>query len=191
MRAFIAIELPQDIKTYLARIQDRLKTAGADVKWVEPKNIHLTLKFLGEIEEEKLNQICAIIKKIASCGNSFDMQISSVGAFPKISYPRVIWIGIEKGSEQIKEIAQNLENSLLSLGFQKENRPFSSHVTIGRLRSSLNKAKLIQALTELVGNSSANNPEFTVTKLTLFKSTLTPKGPIYEVLKETLLTSQR
>lgn len=186
MRTFIAIELPQEIKDFLSRLQTELKATQADVKWVAPENIHLTLKFLGEIDDKKLTQIIEIIDDTAKGKDKFRICISSLGAFPKIDFPRVIWVGIETGDKEIKEIAGGLEEKIAKTGIPKEDRPFSSHITIGRTRSTLNREKLVGYLknkSELGGEKL----EFYVTKVTLFKSTLTPKGPLYEALKEASL----
>lgn len=187
MRTFIAIELPSKIKESLANVQNKLKATGADVKWVEPQNIHLTLKFLGEIDDKKLSRIAEIMNEIVENNNPFDIRISSIGAFPKIDFPRVIWVGVEKGNKETKEIAKALEDKICEVGIPKEDRTFSSHITIGRTRSTLNRIKLVQELKNLAIGFEKDNLDFSVTKITLFKSTLTPKGPLYEALKETNL----
>ena len=187
MRAFIAIELPKEIRDSLANLQDKLKSTGADVKWVEPDNIHLTLKFLGEIDDQKLDKITSILENIAKDKNYFHICISSLGAFPRISSPRVIWVGIDTGEKETKEIVKALEGKIEKIGIPKEDRPFSSHITIGRTRSALNLQKLAKGLETLESDLKIKVAEFDVTKITLFKSTLTPKGPIYEVLKEASL----
>jgi 2'-5' RNA ligase len=184
MRAFIAIELPQEIKDSLAYLQEQLKASQADVKWVQPQNIHLTLKFLGEIDDKKLDKIIRILAEVTKDKNSFYIRISSLGAFPKINSPRVIWVGIDKGDLETKQIAKELEEKITKIGIPREERPFSSHITVGRVRSGLNRERLVQNLDNSVNNFGKDNREFQVTKITLFKSTLTPKGPIYEALKE-------
>ncbi len=182
MRAFIAIELPKEIKTILAKTQEKLKSSEADIKWVEPKNIHLTLKFLGEINEEQLNKITKIITDIASSKEPFHINLSCLGAFPDIKYPRVIWAGSDKSEFELKTIVKELENKIQKIGIPKENRAFSSHITIGRARSGINKDKLKQKLEELSKTALAGKTaEFQAQKITLFKSTLTPQCPIYEV----------
>ncbi|MFA4842872.1 MAG: RNA 2',3'-cyclic phosphodiesterase [Candidatus Omnitrophota bacterium] len=183
MRAFIAIELPQDIKDYLQGIQHQLKDTGADVKWVEPKNIHLTLKFLGEIDDKKLESLTYILQEAVTPKTSFHIRISSLGAFPGLNSMRVIWAGIDKGDKEAKEIATELEENLSKSGIPKETRGFLTHITIGRVKSPLNRVKLIQALAELKDNPAKLNLEFVAKEVSLFKSNLTPKGPIYEVLK--------
>lgn len=184
MRAFIAISLPEEIQLALAGLQDRLKEAHADVKWVESRNIHLTLKFLGEIDDRQLVKIMEILEGVAGQRQYFPINIFSIGAYPKIDSPRVIWVGIDKGDGEIKELAKALEEKIAAEGIPKEVRPFSSHITIGRVRSGMNKNSLVQKLTiaEIPGGLG-----FAVRKIVLFKSTLTPKGPAYEILKETSL----
>lgn len=184
MRTFIAISLPKEIKELLSRLQEKLKASQADVKWVSPENIHLTLKFLGEIDDKELNKVSGILEDITKDKNSFYMRIASVGAFPKTNSPRVIWVGIDKGDEETKEIARELEEKITPLGIPKEDRPFTSHLTIGRTKSSLNRESLVQLLKSTARDFGSHPLEFPVTKLTLFQSILTPKGPIYERLKE-------
>jgi 2'-5' RNA ligase len=187
MRTFIAIELSREIKEYLARLQDKLKLSQADVKWVTPQNIHLTLKFIGEIDEKPLEQLKQILQDIATGQKQFSLSLTSVGAFPSLTSPRVIWVGINKGDEEVKTIAKTLEEKLSEIGITKEDRPFSSHITLGRTKSSKNQNNLVKTLqfsTEKLPEATA---EMTVEKITLLKSTLTPKGPIYEILKEVSL----
>jgi 2'-5' RNA ligase len=182
MRAFIAIELPQEIKDSLGRLQAKLKTAGADVKWVDPKNIHLTLKFLGEIDEQTKERVSTKLAEICSGRKQFNLSLSSCGAFPNTDSPRVIWAGIEQGDKEIKTIADAIEIQLESIGIPKETREFSSHITLGRTRSSKNRPELAKILSEL--SSKPLKEQFPASKITLFKSTLTPRGPIYETLQD-------
>ncbi len=187
MRAFIAIDLPVEIKDYLGRIEERLKTSAADVKWVSPANIHLTLKFLGEIDEQKKDSLIRIIESIAKDKDAFSLRLSSAGAFPNIKYPRVVWIGIDKGSVEVLKIAEELEEKIEKIGIPKETREFSSHITIGRVKSGLNRLKLAEGIEEINKELSEKQLELPAGKITLFKSTLSPKGPVYEPLHETSL----
>ncbi|MFH0827731.1 MAG: RNA 2',3'-cyclic phosphodiesterase [Candidatus Omnitrophota bacterium] len=190
MRAFIAIELPQEIKTTLSRLQAKLKTAGADVKWVEPKNIHLTLKFLGEIDEQTIEKLNSCLEKIRKIKKPFTLNLSSPGAFPNPASPRVIWVGIKQGNTEIKEITLLLEKQSTEIGLTPENREFSAHITIGRTRSGKNRRELSKILSDLSQNSLEDNL-FTVDKITFFKSTLTSRGPVYEAIKEFHLSAIR
>ncbi|MCM8789577.1 MAG: RNA 2',3'-cyclic phosphodiesterase [Candidatus Omnitrophica bacterium] len=189
MRVFIAIALPKEIKLKLAKLQDELKSSGADVKWVEPDNIHLTLKFLGEIDDKQLSAVYKAIEESVKEKQAFSLRISSLGAFPKINYPRVIWLGVDKGDMEVKQIAKDLEERIQKIGIPKDDRAFSSHITIGRVRTGRNKDKLVEGLNKLAEVYSSESLEFEVKKITLFKSTLTPKGPIYEAIKETNLVT--
>lgn len=184
MRAFIAVELPEEIKSYLAQIETKLKSSKADVSWVSPANIHLTLKFLGEIDEVKLNRLIPIIEQTCADNGQFPANLSSFGAFPSTNSPRVVWAGAGKGNDRFKKIVSELEEKIEKIGVDKETRPFSAHITIGRVRSGLNREKLIAALNALINEPKTGFPEFMVTKLTLFKSTLSSKGPSYTALKE-------
>jgi len=181
MRTFIAIALTQEIRDYLAGIQEELKKSRADAKWVQPKNIHLTLKFLGERDDKKIERIKEILEETTKNKDCFTMRLSNIGAFPKIESPRVIWIGIDKGEQVTKELAYELEEKIAAVGIPKEDRAFSSHITIARLKSPLNRQALVQELKNL---PKPQNMEFQVKKITLYKSILTPQGPIYEALKE-------
>jgi len=184
MRTFIAIEISEEIRDSLAQIQSHLKYAGADVKWVVPGNIHLTLKFLGEITEERCAKVKSALDSIAATAKPFELSIKDIGAFPKLEYPRVIWVGLDKGAKESVDLAAKVDDALSTLGFQKETRPFAAHLTIGRVRSSKNK----EALKEKVTN---HKPQVTgphlVTSVTLFQSTLTPRGSIYARLHEARL----
>ncbi len=115
MRSFIAIELPQNIKDYLSRLQTQLKNSQADVKWVEPQNIHLTLKFLGEIDDNQLSEINNILENIAKERKHFQANVSSAGAFPKINFPRVIWVGLKEGDQETQDIARYLEEKIAGM----------------------------------------------------------------------------
>jgi 2'-5' RNA ligase len=188
MRTFIAIELPEEIKKSLSKLQEQLKTTGADVKWVEPKNIHLTLKFLGERDDKKVKGIESLLSEVSSHNNSFKIRINSVGAFPNLNSPRVIWVGIDEGDSETKKIAQELEEKIAKLGIPKEERAFSSHITIGRKRSAKNLKELSESLKK-ASEGKFDLPVFAVDKITLFKSTLTSQGPIYEPVKIASLTT--
>lgn len=181
IRTFIAVPLSDEIRQALARIQDQLKSHDVDVKWVRPENIHLTLKFLGDVKTKKIGAIKDMLDRQLSRIPSFRMLFNTLGAFPDIERPRVIWIGIEDADGRIRELAQRLETECAQLGFKKEDRPFSPHITIGRTRSPRNIVLLSQAVAQLQLPENLIQKE---TEIVLYKSTLTPKGPIYEPLKQ-------
>lgn len=185
MRTFIAIELSEEIRNALAQIQSHLKYAGADVKWVEKNNIHLTLKFLGEIDDKKCEKVKAVLDQIAAEFKPFELDLKDIGAFPKIEFPRVIWVGLDKGAKESTEIAKKIDEALSKTGFQEETRPFAAHLTVGRVRSSKNKEVLKEKITDY--QLPITKSEI-IPSIILFQSTLTPKGPIYTKLHEAKFT---
>lgn len=184
MRLFIAIEISEEIRNALAQIQAHLKYAGADVKWVEKDNVHLTLKFLGEVSPDKADEIKRILDEIAKETRPFEITVKEIGAFPKIECPRVIWVGFDKGANESKILAERIDEALSKIGFREESRPFASHLTIGRVRSLKDK----EALKNKISSYHLSPiPYHLITSVALFQSTLTPKGPIYAKLHEAKL----
>ncbi len=181
MRSFIGVELDHVIKEELAQLQERLRDSGADVKWVRPGNIHLTLKFLGNVAEERISEIASILDNLARNNKPFAISLFKVGCFPRLESPRVVWVGIDQGCSEAERIADTLEDELEKLGFLKEKRKFSAHLTLGRVRSPKNRKNLVEKIKALDYKSSAR---MNVCKLTLFKSTLTSQGSIYTALHE-------
>lgn len=135
MRTFIAIELPEEIKRAIAALQDDLRLAQADVSWTKPENIHLTLKFLGEIEEGLVSQIAQACVETAERFTSFTLSINQAGAFPNARQPRVLWVGLGDGVEEAKHVQARLDERLAAIGFEREARTFHPHLTIGRIKS--------------------------------------------------------
>ena len=180
MRTFIAFELSSAIKEELGRLKQEIKKVDADVKWSHPDNIHLTLKFLGNVEEEKIEQIKNILNEISSVEKPFEITLFKLGAFPSLDYPKVLWVGIDKNCSEVERIAKTLEDSLEKIGFEKEEKSFSAHLTLGRIKSGKNKAKLKEKLI----SSPVESRSSEIKGMTLFKSELTPKGPIYNSLHE-------
>ena len=177
-RGFIAVDITAIQK--IIEFEKEIKETGADVKLVEPKNIHITLKFLGDTEEHLIDEIGKIMKDAVKETKPFNIQLKRTGVFPNTNYIKVIWIGIEHG-DQVGAIAHKMDEQLAKIGFKKERRGFSPHLTIARVRSAKNKEKLVQAIEKY------NDVEFAdlqVDSIKLKKSDLTPKGPIYTTLKE-------
>ncbi|MBP7216092.1 MAG: RNA 2',3'-cyclic phosphodiesterase [Candidatus Omnitrophica bacterium] len=187
MRAFIAISLPPSAKDSLATIQKKLQAYKADVRWVEPKNIHLTLRFLGEITDDMARSITTILDENAKGIAPYPISLSSLGAFPTISAARVIWIGLNKGAQETTYLANLVEKQLSALGIPEAEKPFSAHITLGRLRSPAGSNKLKEALQNKI--TLSGNIEFQVGCITLFKSTLTPTGPVYEIVSSASLAT--
>jgi 2'-5' RNA ligase len=180
-RGFIAIDIETLPK--IIEFENEIKNSGAIVKLVEPENIHITLKFLGDIEEEYVEKIEEIMKDSVNESNSFEIQLKGAGVFPNQNYIKVMWIGIKNG-EQIGKIANNIDEKLSELGFEKDRRGYSAHLTIARVRSAKNKDKLMQIIEKYRDIEFAN---IKVNSIILKKSELTSKGPIYTNLKEVIL----
>ena len=179
IRTFIAIELNEEMRSELSSLQSALKKSEADVKWVAPESIHLTLKFLGSIDEEKIKKMQNILSDIVKNFKPFFLSLKDMGAFPKLNYPRVIWVGVDEGKTEVSKLAKELEDGLEKIGISKEGKEFHPHITLGRVKSQKNKDKLSHVIetTKFEPKSKID-----VNHLTLFKSQLTPQGPIYTPL---------
>lgn len=179
IRSFIAFDLEGGVLEHLSEAQRTLAKTGADLKLVEPKNIHITIRFLGNISLGMINKIYSVMENVQF--KSFQIEVRGVGAFPNLRFPRVIWAGIGKGYEELKNIFEQLEPQLRKLGFKPDPKGFSPHITIARVKTGRHKSELAQVIRELA------DKEFGTVEakcLRLKRSNLTPKGPIYTTLKE-------
>lgn len=183
MRIFVAIPIPGEVKEAIGVFIGKLKSSAADVKWVERENLHFTLRFLGEVKEGDLPRVEDSLKTLSGY-KSFQAKTGPFGVFPSLSSPRVFWIGLTKGEEEMEEISRALNLALRERGFPPEDKPFQPHLTIGRARSLKN----IPPLKQLLENLSPPEMEFSVSEVSLFQSTLTPGGPIYRKLFRQVLS---
>ncbi|RJP29779.1 MAG: RNA 2',3'-cyclic phosphodiesterase [Candidatus Omnitrophota bacterium] len=190
MRAFIAAQLPPAIKECLSETQNQLKTSGADVKWVEKENIHLTLKFLGNIDQDSTPPIKEVLNSTAKEFIDFTFRISNIGAFPGLDHPRVIYAGIDEGADKIKELIISLENKLLKIGIPKEDKDPVPHITIGRVRSFHNISSLKKQITGINPQQKAIIQKIALKEIFLFKSELSSAGPLYEAIEGATLKSR-
>jgi 2'-5' RNA ligase len=180
IRTFVAIELNREIQNRLSQLQEKLNTANADVKWVGGEKIHLTLKFLGNIATTQLEQVNAVVIKVLDGWQPFKLAFGGVGAFPNLRVPRVIWVGVVKGQEELIKLAKGLEEEFTQYNFPLENRSFSPHLTLGRIRSPRGRGQLV----ELLRNADASDlGSQKVEKVIIFRSDLRPEGPIYTPLR--------
>jgi len=177
-RAFIAIDV--ELSSQITDIVNDLKNSGADIKLVKPENMHITLKFLGDTDEKFVGQIREIMEKSVENIKSFEIKLKNTGVFPNENYIKVVWIGIDQ-YEKLAEIAKKINEGLSKIGFKKEKRDFSPHLTIGRLKTGKNKDKILHIITRYE-NTEFNT--FKIKKIKLIKSELTPKGPIYTTIEE-------
>lgn len=171
MRCFIAIDVSEQFYDYFKELQNNLKT---NIKATFTKTFHLTLKFLGEIEENKVEKVKDSLKNIKF--EPFKVSLSNLGVFPNENYIRVIWIGLEP-KDKIIEFQQKIDNELISLKFKKEKK-FHPHITLARVKHIEDKKEFITNLKQI----KTQNLEFNINSFKLIKSTLTPEGPVYEDL---------
>jgi 2'-5' RNA ligase len=188
IRSFIAVELPDDIRKGLKRIQTEL---GLDrdnfVKCVSPEGIHLTLKFLGGVPPQKIKDIVSVMEAASQGIKPFELQITEVGAFPNFRRPRVVWVGLKGDIDKLIAWQQRLDTGLVPLGFARENRPFTPHLTLARVRETCSPEDKLR-LGEMVSKSQVQvDYKFTVNILSLMRSQLLPAGAVYSLQAEVKL----
>ena len=189
IRAFIAIQLPNQVKCDLAQLLDRIRPGQERaVKWVDPDSIHLTLKFLGNIPAEKAVDIARAIAEAAGEAKPFTLELQGLGAFPNLRSPRVIWVGIGGDLQLIVDLQERIDQALIRLGFPTERREFSPHLTLGRLRdrATSQEGRSLGERIKLVQLDSC--PPFLASQVCLMRSTLTSAGAIYDRLAYSALT---
>ena len=180
IRSFVAFDIDNELVVRrMSEVQGILVNTGANLKLVKPQNIHVTMRFLGNISPHMVDLIHEEMKQISFA--SFEIELRGLGAFPSLRYARVVWAGIRKGADELVNVFNQLESCLRRLGFKPDRKGFSPHLTIARLRTGRHKAELVKCVEDLA------DYEFGVIKadcLRLKKSVLTPKGPIYTTLRE-------
>jgi 2'-5' RNA ligase len=180
VRAFLAFDIEnQEVRKKLTDAQKLAVQTGADLKLVEPENIHMTIRFLGDITLNMADKVFEEMKKVQFA--PFNVRINGLGVFPDLSYPRVLWAGITEGADQLKSVSSQLEPRLQSLGFTPDPKGFNPHLTIARVRSARNKAQLAEFVTK---NAKYDFGTVKAACMRLKRSELTPQGPVYSTLKE-------
>ncbi|MFZ5833696.1 MAG: RNA 2',3'-cyclic phosphodiesterase [Planctomycetota bacterium] len=180
VRTFIAIESTAAVQKRAANLIERLKAAQADVKWVAPENMHITVQFLGDVQAEQLPEVIARVERAAAKFAPFELQMQGAGAFPNTARPRTVFLGARGGNEQAATLAKEIGRPLAELGFKPEHRDFHAHLTLGRVRGFGRGLKPLSELLEREKEFVAGS--IAVEELVVFSSTLTPKGSIYEAL---------
>jgi len=180
IRSFLAIELPKPILGKIEEVQGDLRSTHADVRWVSPEKIHLTLKFFGNIEESRIDLIFKSIEEPVRDALPFSVRVEGVGAFPSLKNPRVVWMGLDDGKERLVSLQKQLEDCLEKIGFEPEDRPFQPHLTLGRMKSTQGKEELVRGMEKYREEEFG---AFQVERVVLFKSELRPSGPIYTLLR--------
>lgn len=183
LRAFIAINLPQPIQDSIPKETTRLqKILGEQtIRWTPIHNIHLTLKFLGNIPETHIDFLKQILIKIADSNSAFDLQIQSIGSFPSLKLPRVIWLGVQS-STGLMSVQKNVEEAVTKLGYEKEARKFSPHLTLGRIKKNLHPNDLQKIRDALVNFQLGKIDPARVDSVHLYQSDLNTEGSVYTKL---------
>lgn len=181
MRLFFAIDIPGPLKREMSVLQKKLGTGLSGVKWVEEENLHLTIKFLGEVPDNQLKGIvCAAHSKLDNC-RPHTLNFTSIGFFPHRNRPRVIWLGISGETDVTREIARGLDEGLAPLGFEPDHKR-KLHITLGRISRDTIGPDLVRRTQEL--NGIGAEKQFEVAEVRLYSSELTPSGPNYSVLEK-------
>jgi len=179
IRSFVALDLPSAVHGALNKLSRELQQSGAPVSWVCAENIHLTLKFLGNVPEENIAAIGEALREVAAATPPFRLQPYGCGAFPALRNIRVVWVGLRGDDAVLKALQSDVEKALAPLGFEPEGRPFKAHLTLGRARGRGHMQKLQEAL---LTRQSFEVEAFDVTELVLYKSDLRPDGARYTPL---------
>ncbi len=181
IRSFLAFPISGELKEKFKHILNDLQHTCTDVKWVKPENVHLTLKFLGGLEESELKNVSFVLRERCRGFAPITSYLSEIGAFPDLRHPKIVWGALDDSKKEIQAIVEVLEGELAKFGLAKDEHPFKPHITLGRVKSTAHLINLIQTIRQITFESKTKQ---TFEKIILYKSTLTPQGPIYEVLKE-------
>ena len=179
VRAFIAVSLPGEVTAALADLQAHLRKFGLKMKYTAPENIHLTLKFLGPVPASAVKAVSAATAEAVSSFSKMRIDARGLGVFPGIRRPRVMWTGIGGQTQELACLQQAVEEKMAELGFERERREFTGHLTLGRFKTKPDPAGVADAI-EQFGDFCAG--PFEIQSVQLFESTLTPKGPVYRVI---------
>lgn len=173
VRAFLAIPLPQQLKDAVKTLQRNLRAQIPDARWVRPENLHLTLHFFGDVEQETLENIKVSVLSVKGCKRPFPVEVKGLGAFPNRNRPRILWLGLEP-KDQLRQLHENCREQLQQAGLVTESRPYSPHLTIGRLRQWKPCLTDLNELSASIGGELVGR--FSVDRLILFESLLHSDG---------------
>ena len=187
IRAFIAIDIPEDVRAAITEAQARLKRAnlGVKISWTKIDNVHLTLQFLGYVEEPVVPKISEALAVVAKQHEPFDLPVHGTGAFPDEKRPRVLWVGCDDGEGKLKALAHAVQETMQQFGFEPERREFSAHLTLGRIRIPKTDDALTRAMDSI---KDTNFGTMHVDAIHLFQSQLHPEGSIYTKLSSHTFT---
>jgi len=179
IRTFIAVDLPQDAKMEVDKLSSVLRNEGGGVKWVNAENLHITLRFLGDIKEETVPKLAENIKTNIYGFRKFELSLSGIGGFPNLKMPRVIWVDTDVGRDRLRDLATSVEMSCIESKFGRSDKRFLAHLTIGRVK---NPSGIDKVLRKIERTTFETRP-FEINAVTIFKSDLSPAGPKYTPLE--------
>jgi 2'-5' RNA ligase len=179
-RTFIGVDISEGTRGRAAALQQSLAQTGAEVKWASPEGMHVTLLFLGEVDDRELHVICRAVQEVAAREPAFTLAVSGVGAFPNARRPKILWAGIAQGEDALRRLYDDLETRMLDLGcYRKEERGYTPHLTLGRVKAERDGLALAP---ELAKRQEWDGGSTTVDEVLVYSSDLTRDGPVYTVI---------
>jgi 2'-5' RNA ligase len=185
-RTFIGIDISETTRASAAALQNELAKTGAEVKWATPESMHITLLFLGDVDDRELHAICKAVKEVAASEPAFALRVAGVGAFPTPRRPKILWCGITDGAEPLQRLNAVLEEQMLEVGcYRKEERGYTPHLTLGRVRGDSDSFTLA---TEIPNRLTWDGGSTTVEEVLVYSSEMNRDGPVYTVIGRAPLT---
>jgi 2'-5' RNA ligase len=179
IRSFISIDIPDELKNEVKALQELFRKCDADVRMTRPEAMHLTLKFLGNVEEKQIEEIKKILKEIALQTALINIKLNGAGVFPNQKSPRILWVDVIEKNGILGSLQKRMDAELSKLGFEKENRDFKPHLTLGRIRSQKGRERIVKLLEDVKDKELG---VFTAKDIKLMKSELRPEGSVYTEL---------
>lgn len=185
IRTFVAVLISEELRSNVSRVQEEVKKLAPDVKWVAPENLHVTLKFLGNVEEDALPRVFGAVEDAVGGRPAFDLSLGGLGAFPSPAKARVVWVGVQEGKDELIELARDVDATLGKLGFPKEEKAFKAHITIGRAKQD----RFVRGLASAIGSVDARDlGRQRAACVTVMQSELRPEGPTYTPMRSVELS---
>ncbi len=187
IRSFISIEIPRPIREQMVLVPESLKSIRGKFSWSNTNNLHMTLKFLGDCTRRRLEAISKRLAEIAASHKRFDLSFDGVGVFPGYSAPRIVWLGIKDGREELVKLARDVADSMEQIGFKREARPFRPHITLARIKYLSSRDELKTAIERM---PKVNVGPMMAKYIFLMRSQLNPKGAVYTVIERLCFSGQ-
>lgn len=184
-RVFIAVELDPVLHQAIVDLERQLESAGANIRWIKPENLHFTLRFLGEIPASQVARARIATREAAASVEPFAISLRGLGAFPSLQRPQIVWVGVEEGAETLETLASRLEDHLVRHHFPAEPRKFRPHLTLARVRNRWQWGDLVRALGQFKDATLGGQR---IEAVTVIESQLRPQGPIYTRVEEVRLS---